>query len=287
MVKSLEIPPSFSLVKKGKASLLLENEYRDVLLQGGIEDVEAYLVKHGAGMTYFRGRNAHPSIPLGSKERMVVRRYSHGGVFRFLTRDLYLLGSRSFRELALTREVSASGIPTIHPLGAVHQRIFPFFYRAYLLSLEIPNAKDLGQYYQEAGRHTNQMNLPRKRMIIREAGLTLRKFHDAGFFHADLQLKNLMVTDAEVVLIDFDRSFRKQTLSPQERVRNLLRLNRSAEKWKRRGLPITWADRWRFFRAYSAGDEEMTKVLRKALRGYSMRVFFHRILWSMGGVKGF
>ena len=113
----------------------------------------------------------------------------------------------------------------------------------------------------------------------------LRRFHDAGFFHADLQLKNLMVADGRTILIDFDRSYRKQSLSLKERTDNLFRLNRSADKWKREGVPISWTDRWRFFLAYAGNDKEIREALRKALRGYALRLSLHRILWSIGGVK--
>jgi 3-deoxy-D-manno-octulosonic acid kinase len=281
MFKNIPIPPSFSLTKRDKVFLLLKDGYREPLLKAGIEDIETYLSRHKQGARTVSGRRAHLSVPVGNEERMVVRHYSHGGLLGFLTRDLYWLGARSFRELALTEEIRACGIPTVCSIGAIHQPVFPFFYRAYLLTREFPQARNLVEYFSEAGPLPYRESLSLKRKILCDAGLMLRKFHDAGFFHADLQLKNLMVVDGQVNLIDFDRSYRKQSLSQKERMDNLLRLNRSADKWKRKGLPVTRTDRWRFFLAYEGKDEETRKAIRKALRHYSMRLFFHRIFWTI------
>src|SRR5512136_2984636 len=101
IVKGIRIPPSFALVKKGKMSLLLRDDDKDLLLQQGIEDVEGFLGRRQSIAKHLEGRTPHPCVPLRSNEWMVVRRYSHGGLFRGLTRDLFVFGSRSFRELVL------------------------------------------------------------------------------------------------------------------------------------------------------------------------------------------
>jgi 3-deoxy-D-manno-octulosonic acid kinase len=281
MFKKIPIPASFTLLKKRNVFLLLREDYRDFLLQEGIDEIETYLAKHRETASYLRGRTIHPSIPLKGGERMVIRHYSHGGLLRFFTRDLYLFGSRSFQELALTEEIRSSGIGTVQPVGAMHRCFLTPFYRAYLMSLEIPGAKDMVHYLQNIGPQPAGETLVAKRKIIRSAGFLLRKFHQAGFFHADLQLKNLLVTDGKVLLIDFDRSYRKPSLSTGERVKNLLRLDRSVDKWKRYGLPVSLRDRWRFFLAYAESDREIRETLRRALRTYSIRSFFHRLRWSL------
>ena len=153
MFKGVSTPPSFSLIQKGDVCLLIRDEYKDLLLGQGIEDIEGFLKKKEPVSRHLMGRTLHPCVPIKEGEWMVVRRYSHGGLFRGITRDLYLFGSRSFRETALTEEIRTSGIPTVQPVGAIHHRVFPFFYRACILSLEIPSARDLAQYLQEVGPH--------------------------------------------------------------------------------------------------------------------------------------
>jgi hypothetical protein len=82
-------------------------------------------------------------------------------------------------------------------------------------------------------------------------------------------------------MIDFDRSYRKPSLTLKERIRNLFRLNRSVEKWKRVGLPITRTDRWRFFLAYAGGDEKIRQAMKKAMPSYGLRMLLHRVGWRL------
>jgi 3-deoxy-D-manno-octulosonic acid kinase len=279
MFENISIPSSFSLVRKGKVFLLLKDEYKDLLLEQGIEDIKTFLQTHRQTSKYLKGRTLHPSILLKEGKRIVIRHYLHGGLFNVLTRDLYLFGSRSFQELALTVRIRDCGISTIEPIGAIQRTICPF-YKAYLLSLEISDAKDLIQYFQKIGPRPSRERLLHKRRTIRSAGLLVHQFHEAGFFHGDLQLKNILVSGEQLFLIDFDHSYQKEVLTTDERKKNLLRLNRSVEKWKRLGLPITRTDRFRFLRAYAEKNEEMRKTMRKALQTYSLRRLFYRWSWA-------
>jgi serine/threonine protein kinase len=287
MFKNIQISPSFSLIQKGKISLLLKEEFKNLLLKQGIDDLKTFLKKSSQNFHYLIGRIPHPSIPFEDGKRMVLRQYSHGGLLRAITGNLYLFGARSFRELAITEEIRSCGIPTVEPIGAIHQVTdFPPFYRAYLLTREVPGALNLIQYFEKIGNRPNRKKLSHKRKMIRYSGLLLRQFHQSGFFHQDLQLKNILVAGDQIMLIDFDRSYRKQTLSIQERIKNLLRLNRSVEKWKRLGLPITRTDRWRFFLAYAGDDEKIREAMEKALRTYWLRFLFYRFGWTLGRILG-
>jgi len=286
MFKNIQIPSSFSLIEKGKVSLLLKEEYKNLLLKQGIDDLKTFLKNSSQTSHYLKGRTLHPSIPLEDVKRMVFRRYSHGGLLRAITGNLYLFGARSFQELALTEEIRSCGIPTIPSIGAIHHRIFFPFYQAYFLSLEVPRAMDLSQYFQEIVAPPSRKNLSLKRKTIRSAGLLIRQFHQAGFFHGDLQLKNILIAGDQLLLIDFDRSYRKPTLSIQERMNNLLRLNRSVEKWKRLELPITRTDRWRFFLAYTGGDKKIRGAMKRALRTYWLRFLFYRFGWKLQKIVG-
>jgi len=286
MFKNIRIPASFSLIEKGKVSLLLKEEYKNLLLAQGIDDFRTFLRKTSHAARYLKGRTPHPSIPFDGEKRMVLRQYSHGGLLRAITRNLYLFGARSFRELALTEEIRSSGVPTITSIGAVHYSVFFPFYQAYFLSVEIPRALDLIQYFSEVGTHPSPEGISSKRKTIRSIGLLIRQFHQAGFFHGDLQLKNILVTENLPLLIDFDHSYRKSPLSVKARMRNLLRLNRSVEKWKRRGLPVTRTDRWRFFLAYAGDNETIREKMEKTLRTFSLRSLFYRFAWAIEKIAG-
>ncbi len=284
MFTNVTIPSSFSLVRKGNVLLLLKEEYKDLLLRQGIEDLKTFLKTDRPNTRYLSGRTPHPSIPINDEKRMIIRQYSHGGIFRAVIRNIYLFGYRSFRELTLTEEIRSCGIPTIQPIGAIHRSILPLLYQPYLLTLEVPCAKDLVQYFQEVGPHPVGENLFLKRKAIRAAGILLRRFHEAGFFHGDLHLKNILVAGDQLLLIDFDRSYRKKVLSVREKIKNLLRLNRSVEKWTRLGLPITRTDRWRFFLAYAGDDIKIREAMKRKLQTYSILCLFYRCSWALENI---
>jgi tRNA A-37 threonylcarbamoyl transferase component Bud32 len=286
MFKNIQIPPTFFLIRKGQTFILLEQGYKEALLKQGIDDLKTFTQKSSQISHYHKGRTPHPSIPLEDGKRMVLRQYSHGGLLRAITGNLYFFGARSFRELTLTEEIRSCGIPTIPSIGAIHHCIFFPFYQAYFLSLEVPHAIDLIQYFNEMGVHPSRENLSSKRRTIRSAGLLIRQFHQAGYFHGDLQLKNILVAGDQLLLIDFDRSYRKPSLSTEERMKNLLRLNRSAEKWIQQGLPLTRTDRWRFFLAYAGDDKKIREAMQKALQTYSLRLLFYRLGWAIEKIVG-
>jgi 3-deoxy-D-manno-octulosonic acid kinase len=286
MFKQFHIPASFSLIKRGRVSLLLKEEYKNLLLAQGIDDLKTFIEKSSPTAHYLKGRTSHPSIPFEEGKRMVLRQYSHGGLLRAITGNLYFFGARSFRELALTEEIRSHGIPTIPSVGAIHHWIFFPFYQAYFLSLEVPHAMDLIRYFNGIEAHPSRENTSSKRNTIRSIGLLIRQFHQAGFFHGDLQLKNILVAGDQLLLIDFDRSYRKSTLSVKERMKNLFRLNRSVEKWRRLGLPVTRTDRWRFFLAYAGDDKKIREAMIKTLRIYSHRLLFYRLGWTVEKIVG-
>ena len=281
MLKYFLTPPFYSLIQRGKVFLLLKQEYKDLLLQQGIEDFKTFLKRYGQISSNLKGRTLHLSALLKDGQRMVIRRYSHGGWLRFLTRDLYLFGSRSFQELGLIEEIRSSGIPTVRPIGAIHASIYLFLYKAYFLSLQIPGAEDLTHYLLKIRSLPSRDQIIKKRKIIRDVANLIRRFHREGFYHGDLQLKNILVAENRPLLIDFDRSYRKKDLTLKEKIDNLLRLNRSVEKWKRLGLPLTKTDRWRFFLDYAEGDPSIREALGKALRTYSIHSSLHRCIWTL------
>ncbi|NWF91318.1 MAG: phosphotransferase [Syntrophaceae bacterium] len=288
MPTRIQIPHGFALIQRGKASLLVREDYKDLLLRKRVEDFQNYLRADVRTFppTFFHGRTPHPSIPIREGERVVIRQYVHGGLLRALTQNLYLLGSRSFEELAITEEIRSCGIPTLQPIAAIHQSVLGPLYRACLLTLELPDAVNLIQYLQQFGSHPSPQKLLLKRKMARSAGLLLQRFHRSGFFHGDLQLKNILVLGDEPLLIDFDRSYRKEVLSIKERMKNLLRLNRSVEKWRRMGVPISRTDRWRFFLAYAGEDRSIRTAMQTAIQTCAVRHLFHRCAWTIEDLVG-
>ncbi len=156
--------------------------------------------------------------------RLVLRHYRRGGWIAHLSADRYLWQgaalTRSFVEWHLLYLMRRAGLPVPAPIAACYRRTGPCAYRAYLLTDQIPRARSL------ASRLTAGA-LPLTSWIA--LGRCLRRFHDDGVYHADLNAHNVLLDDAEQAwLVDFDRGrLRRPGLWCDH---NLVRLRRSIEK---------------------------------------------------------
>lgn len=155
--------------------------------------------------------------------RMVLRIYRRGGVAARLSESRYLfLGwhrSRSFREFQVLRQLHQKGLPVPEPVAASASRS-GLFYQAAILIRRIPDAVPLPEVC-ELGTDS----------LWWRVGRTIRRFHDAGLDHVDLNCDNILVANGYVYVIDFDRCrFRKPGAERRWAKRNLSRLYRSIEK---------------------------------------------------------
>ncbi len=155
----------------------------------------------------------------------LIRRYRRGGVVRHFTRESYLLVNRPLLELRVLTRLFESGFPVPEPLGVVWERRGPL-YRGALATAEVAGA-DLHTYLTRGARAPEG--------IMRNVGETFRRMHDLGVFHADLQVRNVLVTGRGIVLLDFDNARLVGGLSKVARARNLLRFRRSLDK---NGIPL-------------------------------------------------
>lgn len=127
----------------------------------------------------------------------VLRHFSRGGLLRRLVEKHYVYTGpqrvRSHAEFLLLSDLHARGFPVPRPVASGYQLKAGLFYRAAILMCRIPDARPLSDF-------TGPDHLP----LWREAGRCIRRFHDAGVYHADLNCMNILVAD-QIYLIDFDR----------------------------------------------------------------------------------
>jgi tRNA A-37 threonylcarbamoyl transferase component Bud32 len=282
------LPHGFSAIKMGKTELFIKDRYKDRLMEREIHNPEALIRRQRDKAQFMQGRGVLVSLPIEEKgaERMIIRHYEHGGIFRALTKDLFLVGSRPFRELVITEMARKAGLPTIEILVAIKRWVFWPFYTADLVSREIPNSIDLMQYFTRWDKAGDHQWLREKRELIRQAGRLVREMHEVGIYHSDLHLKNFIVEMGEeevgsLHIIDFDRSMTIHPLESDKWLANLVRLDRSVEKWRAKGLPITRTDRIRFLRAYLEGDEKKRELVRKYLGKRPRRRRRYELGWAI------
>ncbi len=169
---------------------------------------------------------------------VVLRRFLRGGWAAVLSRESYFYtgvsASRSFREYHLLAELYAAGLPVPRPVAALcrHRGILS---TGALMTMLITAAKPLADLLTGDDPDAN---------VWAAVGRCVRRFHDAGVWHADLNVRNiLMGAGSQVFLIDFDRA----RYRPGTRVKgegNLNRLKRSLRKhWPASAtsaLPVAW-----------------------------------------------
>jgi 3-deoxy-D-manno-octulosonic acid kinase len=153
----------------------------------------------------------------------VLRHYHRGGAMAKLSRDQYLWAglqaSRAAREYHLLLRLAEWGLPVPRPLAA-HVARRGAFYRCDLITARIADARTLAERLAEA-------ELPAG--IWQRVGQTIRRFHDAGVYHADLNANNILLDAADKPwLIDFDKGAFKA--GEKWKQANLDRLRRSLDK---------------------------------------------------------
>jgi RIO-like serine/threonine protein kinase len=154
--------------------------------------------------------------------RFVLRHYCRGGMAAWLSKDQYLwLGearTRALGELALTLRLHAAGLPVPLPVAARYEQQ-GLGYRADIITELLPDTQTLA-----ARLDVGEVGLS----VWAAIGRCIRRFHDYGLDHADLNAHNILLrADGAVFLIDFDRCERRQP--GMWRDANLARLRRSLD----------------------------------------------------------
>lgn len=181
-----------------------------------------YWRERGALRTLAGGRGGVQLIDTPAGE-CVLRHYRRGGMVAALMGDRYLWhgadATRCLAEFRLLAEIARQGLPGPAPVAARYRRD-GLYYRADLITRRIPDVQTLAQCLA-AGRLDAE--------LARAVGTLVARFHRAGIWHADLNAHNVLVGDATLYLIDFDRGARR-AVAEAWRHANLARLHRSLLK---------------------------------------------------------
>lgn len=162
---------------------------------------------------------------LNSQEEWVLRHYYRGGLPGKLVRKEFIYTgleqARAVAEFNLLTAMQSLSLPVPKPIGAYVQRK-GLTYQASILIERIAASEDLG-------RLLLKQPLPHEQW--QQVGATIKRFHQAGVFHSDLNCKNILWRNEpeSVYLIDFDRCDIR-TVDNSWQQQNLARLKRSFEK---------------------------------------------------------
>lgn len=212
-----------------------------------------------------------------------VRAGRRGGWLGRALGDRYASPRRLEREWSTWRALAETGAPTPAPLFALGRRRGPFW-RLWMATEERTGARNGIEWLRAL--HASPEHAGRGEVAAARAlGQALRRVHDAGIVHGDLNLANVLFEAGEpapggaprCLLIDFDRARRQPRVTPRARLRDLMRLVRSGEKQgvapSRRALAAALG-------AYCAGDRDLRRALLAGAARERRRIARHRWLWS-------
>ena len=182
----------------------------------------------------------------------VLRHYQRGGLAAKISNEKYLwFGlrfTRPWREWALLEKMIKKGLPVPIP-AAVKVERKGLLYTADLMMFRIPNSRTLMQILM-----TDELTEGYWIAI----GSVIRRFHEDGIYHADLNANNILLDEGgRCFLIDFDRcGIRKPKLKWQQG--NLSRLKRSLNKFSKSDNDFHFSEmNWRsLLRGYGWDDIE-------------------------------
>src|SRR5690606_26182180 len=125
----------------------------------------------------------------GNGEEWVLRPYRRGGLVARLSEARYLWTglerTRAFRELRLTADLHARGLPVPRPVAADVTR-HGLTYSAALITVRLPGARALASLLENGEADDD---------LLQRVGATIRRFHDVGLDHVDLDARNLLVDE--------------------------------------------------------------------------------------------
>ncbi|MGH8396675.1 MAG: 3-deoxy-D-manno-octulosonic acid kinase [Gammaproteobacteria bacterium] len=158
------------------------------------------------------------------EQSWVLRHYRRGGLVRYVSRDYYLWrgleSTRPWREWKLLAELYREGLPVPQPVAAQVTLHGPA-YRGDLITRLIPDTRSLAAHLQDTRIEALPWN---------QIGICIRRFHNAGVYHADLNAHNILINSHnDVYLVDFDRG-EQRSPSVRWQEANLKRLLRSLRK---------------------------------------------------------
>lgn len=172
------------------------------------------------------GRQTISRFSVGDKS-MVIRHYCRGGIPVRLSKDRFIFcgyaKSRPYQEMNLLLKMRQLDLPVPDVIAARLIK-YKLTYTADIMMSEIKDVETLAQIISRRELDQGQWL---------KIGETIRRFHDQGIQHVDLNANNILIDyQGNVYLIDFDRCVQRK-YSQRWALAGLARLQRSLQKIKK------------------------------------------------------
>jgi len=264
---------NFDTIRRHSSTLFINKDFRNAELEQALTAGEKKL------------RERHELTPVRSSDFSRVYRFTtrFGNTERCIYFKQYLCrsaldfikhlirSSRARRAFTATLMLEKNGFeaPVVAAMGEYK---FSFLEREnFLLTIEVEGAIQINQIVPEsleklseeelqidsALRFFYTMETQDKRGLIRALGQTIGKMHEAGIFHGDLRLGNVLLrretSGWHFFFIDNERTRKFRKLPSRLRLKNLVQAN----MLRTRALSST--DRMRFFKSYLGSNPQVRK----------------------------
>jgi hypothetical protein len=272
-----DVPEGFEALRTDGTTLIVAADRRESIQAAGLASAEtwqSHLGRHGSGA----GRGGTARLRLTDGTNAVLKRMRRGGALAGLWRDRYAGTRRLLDNLRIPLEAVRRGVPTARPLAMLLVAGPPGFQRAWAAYEEIADAPNLIDYLRSAEPPTTEE--------IDDVAGVIRKMHDEGIEHRDLNLGNLLLrrgagAQSGAFVVDLDRGRLWDRPVPRRlRIRALCRLERSTVKLFGE-RPIDGFDlRRRWYEAYARDDRLLAARLDRARRANRFKLRLHGLGWG-------
>jgi 3-deoxy-D-manno-octulosonic acid kinase len=220
-----EPPEGFRVERADGAVLYAAEGWAGPLLAAGLGRPERWRDLLEADSAY-SGRGPVRRLELEDGRTVLLKRMLRGGLLGPLWAGRYPRAARLRNILVVSWEAPRRGVPAARAVALLLREGPRPLFRAWLATEEIAGAEDLRAWLAE-GRAPGEFG-----QLLDK----IRRAHDAGLRHADLNLGNVLVRTGgpdglEVFFVDLDRArLEGRPVSRRERLREIRRLARSFRK---------------------------------------------------------
>jgi len=269
------VPEGFRVVESGETRLIVHERLQELFTRERFDRPAAWESCLGSGVAESgRGTNAVRDF---GEFTLRLKQLRRGGLASRYRREHFSDNRRLLENLSLPLEVAAREIPTAAPRALLVESVGGSGYRGWLATEELSSMRDAAAAVREATQESEA------RWLV--AIGVVKRMHDAGVDHRDLNLGNLLIGNEpqrQVVVVDFDNArLHDGPLPFGLRQKALRRLERSYVKtcYPR---AASEAVRTQIYSRYAADDLQLTRRLRRGRRIGRWAIALHRLGWSAG-----
>lgn len=248
----------------------------DALVEAGLGRPEGWPAGGVGGAGIGRGAVAVVETPAG---RCFLKRMRRGGMLGPWRGDRFFRADRLLDNLVVPAAAIARGVSTPRAIALRLERSGGGSWLAWLALEHLDGGRSLASLLRDGAPEVRQLDAAMR---------AVRRAHEAGLRHPDLNLGNLVVrrgpSEVEGYVVDLDRArLTGRPLPFGRRARELRRLERSYAKLFRREARGAADGSLDFYRAYAAGDEVLERRLESARRAWRWTLRWRMLAWRIAG----